>query len=87
MIITDDHMMRLKDRVTELVLKAHPKIDKAYQDLGNNLGITITVKLAPNKDAAGIIDMKTELKFYTGRYVDGIIDQLADKQIPMFPGE
>ena len=87
MIITDDHMMKLRDKVTEKILKAHRKIDEAFQEFDKNLGISISVKITPSKQMAGVLDMKTELKFYTGQYVDSSIDQLYDKQIPMFPGD
>jgi len=87
MIITDAHIVKLVDKVTEKILKAHRKIDEAFQEFDKNLGISISVKITPSKQMPGVLDMKTELKFYTGQYVDSSIDQLYDKQIPMFPGD
>jgi len=83
MIITSDDMERMRARVTEKLLKAHGDIDSAFQEL-HTLTVGISVKLTPNKKTANIVDMKTELKFYTGQYVDGTIDELHDKQIALF---
>ena len=83
MIITNDDIQKMRDRVTEKLMKAHRDIDSAFQDL-KSLTVGISVKLTPNKKAANIVDMKTELKFYTGQYVDGTIDELHDKQVALF---
>ena len=78
--ITDKHIERIKVRILEKIDGARKMIDHAYLELNNNLGISISVKLQPNKLQISIIDLKVDLKFYTGQYVDSSTDHLETTQ-------